>query len=160
MLGAAAAHANWRTTGISTEFKILSERDVEILDNVAENVFDAPIEASYSAEFLRDPRHHLCVALIDGVVIGFASGVHYVHPDKPPQFWINEIGVAPAYRNKGIGKGILTAMLAHARKIGCSEAWVLTDDESEAARALYRSAGGRETLGVVMATFDLGGPAG
>jgi hypothetical protein len=23
------------------------------------------------------------------VVVGFASAVHYVHPDKAPQMWIN-----------------------------------------------------------------------
>ena len=37
----------------------------------------------------------------------------------------------------------------------CSEAWVLTDEENLAARAAYRSAGGKETSGVVMVTFPL-----
>ena len=26
-------------------------------------------------------------------IVGFASAVHYVHPDKPPELWINEMGV-------------------------------------------------------------------
>ena len=34
------------------------------------------------------------------------------------------------------------AMVEHARALGCSEAWVLTDEANDAANALYRSVGG------------------
>lgn len=57
-----------------------------------------PIDPTWSAEFLRDPRHHIAVAIEDGVVVGIASGVHYLHPDKPPELFVNEVGVAPAFR--------------------------------------------------------------
>jgi hypothetical protein len=53
--------------------------------NVAAEVFDNPIDADLTAEFLGDARHHLAVAIDDGLVVGFASAIHYVHPDKPPQ---------------------------------------------------------------------------
>lgn len=46
-----------------------------------------------------------------------------------------------------------------ARSLQCSGAWVLTDETNFAARALYSTAGGRETQGVVMYEFNLG-PAG
>jgi aminoglycoside 6'-N-acetyltransferase I len=59
------------------------------------------------AEFLRDERHHLAVAIEDETVVGFASGVHYVHPDKPAELWINEVGVAPSHHRRGIGKPLL-----------------------------------------------------
>jgi len=79
------------------------------------------------------------------LMIGFASAVHYVHPDKEPQLWINEVSVAPPYPERGIGKAVLHALLERGRELGCSEAWVLTDKENLPARALYASAAGEET---------------
>ena len=73
-----------------------------------------------------------------------ASAVHYVHPDKAPELWINEIGVAPSHQGKGIGKRLLNALLAKARDLGCAEAWALTEEENTVARRLYRSMGGNE----------------
>jgi GNAT superfamily N-acetyltransferase len=78
-------------------------------------------------EFLADPRHHLAVAIEQGVVIGFASGVHYVHPEKAPQLWIDEISVVPEYRRQGVGKTPLRLLFDIVRTHGCTEAWVLTD---------------------------------
>ena len=75
--------------------KFLSANDVAVFDRVAEDVFDYPVRLDLAAEFLHDPRHHIAVALDGGVVVGMASAVHYVHPDKPAQLFINEVGVAP-----------------------------------------------------------------
>ena len=69
--------------------------DAAVLDRVADDVFDYPIDPRWTAEFLADRRHHLAVALDGDLVVGMASAVHYVHPDKPPELWINEVGVAP-----------------------------------------------------------------
>jgi aminoglycoside 6'-N-acetyltransferase I len=135
---------------------LLTRAEMSVLDRVADEVFDDPIDAAGAAEFLADPRHHICVAIEDGLVVGFASAVHYVHPDKPAsELWINEVGVSPAYRQRGVAKAILAKLLAHAKDIGCREAWVLTDEDNAAARALYRSAGGKETRGVVEVDFQL-----
>jgi aminoglycoside 6'-N-acetyltransferase I len=109
-----------------------------------------------AAEFLRDHRHHLAVAVEDGMVVGFASGVHYVHPDKPSEMWINEVGVAPRHQGRGLGKAVVRALLEHAKRLGCREAWVLTDRSNSAAMRLYASAGGEEAPGDhVMFNFAL-----
>jgi ribosomal protein S18 acetylase RimI-like enzyme len=79
------------------------------------------------------------------LVVGFASGVHYLHPDKPPELWINEVGLAPTHRRRGLGKGLLRALLEVGRANHCTMAWVLTYRDNLAAMALYSSAGG--TLG-------------
>jgi GNAT superfamily N-acetyltransferase len=98
-------------------------------------------------EFLNDPRHHLAVAIEDGAVVAFASGVHYVHPDnRVPELWINEVGVAESRRGRGLGKAVVQALLQVARQLGCSAAWVLTDRGNSAAVRLYAACGGTEQL--------------
>lgn len=64
------------------EIKLLKATDCDALLSVADNVFDDPIDLATAAEFLADARHHLAVAIADGLVVGFISAVHYVHPDK------------------------------------------------------------------------------
>jgi aminoglycoside 6'-N-acetyltransferase I len=139
------------------EIKLLGPMDSHYLDNVAEDVFDDPIVESSAQEFLNDPRHRLVVALEKNVVVGFVSAVIYLHPDKPaPELWINEIGVAPSHQRQGIGKALLQRLLEDAKQSGCSEAWVLTDRANLAAMAMYKSAGGVETLpDPTMFTFSL-----
>ena len=123
--------------------KVLSISDLPLLMNVADDVFDNPVDENFAREFLADPRHHIVVALSEGVVIGFASAVHYIHPDKPTELWINEVGVAPAHQNKGIGKAIMKELLQLGRQLGCANAWVLTDRSNEAANRLYQSTDGQ-----------------
>ena len=136
---------------------MLGATDIGTLDSVAPNVFDGAVRPELAAEVLADPRHHLAVAIADdGKVVGMASAVHYVHPDKPPQLFINEVGVSPAFHRQGIGKALLAALLARARELGCSEAWVATEPDNWAAQALYTSAGGvKDDVPFVMFTFPV-----
>lgn len=122
--------------------RLLGPADAAVLERVAADVFDAPVDARWTRCFLDDPRHHLAVALDDGVVVGMASAVDYVHPDKAPQLWINEVGVAVSHRRRGIGRRLVDALLAHGRELGCTEAWLGTEATNVAARRLYESAGG------------------
>ena len=110
------------------EIRILGTGDEAVLDHVGRDVFDDPVDSAATRAFLADSHHHMAVAIERGTVVGFASGVHYHHPDKPaPEMWINEVGVASTHRQRGIGKQILGAIVERARALGCSEAWVLTD---------------------------------
>ena len=129
---------------VTVEIRLLGRGDSAVLHQVAPDVFDFPIAPQWSTEFFADPRHHLVVALDEQVVVGFASGAHYVHPDKPPELWINEVGVAPSHHRRGIGRRLLAALLDHGASLGCVQAWVLTSPANTAARALYAGAGGRE----------------
>jgi ribosomal protein S18 acetylase RimI-like enzyme len=139
------------------DVRLLERGDAPVLDRVAPDVFDDPIDALAAARFLNDPRHHLAVAIDADLVVGFASAVLYEHPDKPrPELWINEVGVAPTHHRHGVGRRLMDALLEAARRAGCHEAWVLTDRSNEAALRLYAAAGGHETPGDhVMFTFPL-----
>jgi aminoglycoside 6'-N-acetyltransferase I len=123
--------------------KTLSPVDLPLLLSAADDVFDNPVNETYAREFLEDPRHHIVAALVDDTIIGFASAVHYIHPDKPPELWINEVGVAAAHQGRGIGKAIMNEMLNLGKQLGCVNAWVLTDKNNIAANGLYQSIGGR-----------------
>jgi len=140
---------------MTVEIRLLGPGETAALDRVADDVFDNPVDPAHTAAFLGDPRNHLWVARDDGVVIGFASALSYVHPDKPWTLWVNEVSVAPSHRRRGIGKELMAALLAHARTLGYAEAWLATEGDNTAARALYRAAGGRETPDIVMAEFTL-----
>jgi aminoglycoside 6'-N-acetyltransferase I len=129
---------------MTIEIRLLRSGDEAVLERVAPGVFDHEPDERLTREFLSDTRHHLAVALENGVVAGFASAVHYVHPDKPPELWINEVGVAPPHRGRGLGKAVLSALLEAGRAAGCAEAWVLTHRPNVAAMRLYSSLGGKE----------------
>ena len=141
---------------MSLELRILQPRDVDVLLNVAPGVFDRPLVPQLVTEFLSDSRHHLAVAVDQGLVVGIASGVHYIHPDKPSELWINEVAVAPSHQGKGVGKAVVETLLQHGRSLGCRGAWVLTNRSNQAAMRLYATAGGEESSDdEVMFTFRL-----
>src|SRR4051812_1797517 len=138
--------------------RVLEPNEATVLDRLAPDVFDDPIDAPRRDEFFADPRHHLAVALDGDLVVGMASGVHYVHPDKRgPELWINEVGVSEAYRGQGLGRRLVETLVAHGAAIGCREAWVLTSPDNEAANRMYRGAGSipHEELSV-MFTYRMG----
>lgn len=83
--------------------RLVGPAEAAVLERVLQDVFDNAVDARYTAEFFADPRHHLAVALDGHTVVGMASALHYVHPDKPPELYISEVGVAPAYQNQGVG---------------------------------------------------------
>ena len=128
--------------GMTVNVQLVESGDAGALQRVAPGVFDGPVDPRWSAEFLADARHHLAVAIDDGVIVGMASAVHYVHPDKAPQLFINEVGVAPTYQHQGIGRRMLDVLLDRGRMLRCTEAWVLTDRSNTIAQRLYAATSG------------------
>lgn len=141
---------------MSITVRMLGPEDADVLGHVAEDVFDNEVDARHTREFLDDSRHHLAVALEGTQVVGMASAVHYVHPDKGPELWINEVGVAPPYRGRRIARQLMEALFARGRELGCTVAWLGTEPENDAARKLYAATGGKEEM-MVYVTFDLSG---
>jgi GNAT superfamily N-acetyltransferase len=130
-------------TAMAIEIRVLGPGDEAVLAHAAPDVFDHPLDPQVTAAFLADAWHHVAVALDDGRVVGFASAVHYLHPDKPhPELWINEVGVAETHRGRGLARAILRALFDAGRAVGCREAWVLTDRSNAPALRLYAASGG------------------
>lgn len=138
---------------MTIDIRVLGKGDAAVLDTVAEGVFDHAIIPEMAKRFLSDPAHHIVVAIEDGTVVGMATGNDYLHPDKPVQFWVNEMGVAPSHQRRGIGKQLLRCLLELAKGLGREEAWLGTEVDNVAARALYKSLDGEEEP-FVMYTYD------
>jgi ribosomal protein S18 acetylase RimI-like enzyme len=139
-------------------FSLAIKNDAGQFQEVADDVFDAELSVASLRLFLDDQNHHMVIVKDGATIIGFVSAVSYVHPDKPWELWINEVGVAPDWRGQGIAKCLLSMMLEHGRSIGCVEAWVLTEPENAPANALYRSVARKKDAGpttAIMYSFKL-----
>ena len=108
----------------------------------ASGLFDGPATVAWTSTFLASPGHHLLLAEVDGVDVGFVSGVETTHPDKGTEMFLYELGVDEAARGRGVGTALVDALAALARDRGCYGMWVSTEADNEAALATYRSAGG------------------
>ncbi|MDX1480374.1 MAG: GNAT family N-acetyltransferase [Woeseiaceae bacterium] len=113
-----------------------------LLEHVADEVFDHAIDPQALSAFLDDPRHLLVVAVSADVVVGMASAFEYFHPDKRPQIFINEVGVAPDYRRRGIGRQLVAMLLDAGRERGCVYAWLGTAADNAEGRACFGSVPG------------------
>lgn len=141
---------------MTVEIRLLGAGDDAILANVAPGVFDELVQPQLASEFLADPHHHIAVACEAGQVVGFVSAVDYVHPDKPRELFINEVGVAPTHQRQGLAKRLLHTVLEAGRAAGCRQAWVLTERSNLAAMRLYGTCGGVEAPDLsVMFEFPL-----
>ena len=108
--------------------RLLTLDDAALLQQTPDDVFDDPVVANRVVDVLQDPRHHVAAAIDGGRIIGFASAVHYLHPDKrQPELWINEVGVAAEFRRQGIARALLQRLQQLAFEQDCSDVWVLTD---------------------------------
>jgi ribosomal protein S18 acetylase RimI-like enzyme len=123
------------------------------------DVFDGPATPEGCIRFLGPPGaarpvNILLVAERAGRIVGFASGTVLDHPDKPPGLFVQEVGVNPDARRRGIGGALVLALRAEGRKQGCTTSWVLTEPDNTPARALYTGTGGVQTVGVVIVEWE------
>ena len=126
----------------------------ELLQRVAEDVFDAPIDRARLAAYLAEPGHLMVVAVSGGEVIGQARGMVHRQPDQPTELYIDNLGVTPARRRQGVATRMLDELIAWGRSLGCEEAWVGTEVDNEPARTLYKGRGA-EAETFVMYAYEL-----
>jgi ribosomal protein S18 acetylase RimI-like enzyme len=123
------------------EIRHVKPGDEALFDRVAVDVFDEPIDARRLAAYLAEPGHHMLVALHAGEVVAQVAAVIHRHPDKPMELYIDEVGVTPALQRQGIARRMVAEMFALGKALGCEEAWVGTEPDNIAARALYEAQG-------------------
>ncbi len=119
----------------------------------ASRLFDYAVRAEWANTFLDDPRHHLCIAYMDGEPAGMVTGVEVTHPDKGTEMFLYELGVNDRFRRAGVGRALASALAELARERGCYGMWVLTSGDNEAALRTYRGSGATETDESLMLTW-------
>jgi ribosomal protein S18 acetylase RimI-like enzyme len=119
-----------------------------------ERVVEALATRAPQTDLLGDEQTLFLVAFDGGQPVGFvlAHELPRRHGD-PTQLLVYEVDVDEAHHRRGIGKALLGELASIARERGIVEGWVLTDDDNEAAMALYRSAGGIGPQEVTMWEF-------
>ncbi len=124
--------------------RLLGPGDLQALLDAPDGLFDHPVDPAQAAAFLADPGHLIVFGTLGGAVAGFASGTVLLHPDKPPAFFVNEVGVRDGFRRRGVGRAVCAALFDAARARGCDGIWLGTEPDNEAALALYRALRGDE----------------
>ena len=107
----------------------------------AGHLFDDMPRREWTASFLAREGHHLLLATVDGEPAGFVTGIENLHPDKGAEMMLYELGVDDAFRRRGIGRSLVVALADLAAARGCTEMWVPTEPDNQAAIATYRAAG-------------------
>ena len=128
------------------EIKPATIDDLLAVERVEVGLFDYAVKPGRAREFLKDPRHHLVLTYCKNKIVGMASAFHYVHPDKDPTLFVNEVGVIEAYQNQGVGRTMVRRLCEHAKELGCKEVWVATESSNIAARKAFTAAGGIEDV--------------
>ncbi len=105
--------------------------------------------------FLANSDNALFVAAWEGQLAGFITAHRLQRFDRrKAEVLLYEVGVLAGFRECGIGKTLVQAVLHWAREVGADEVWVLTNSANPAAMALYQSMGGsEENPGTVMFVF-------
>ncbi len=119
--------------------KRIGANDAAVFTSIAPDVFDEPVDPKLLASFLTAPGHLMLLALDGDLVVGQCAAVIHRHPDKPAELYIDEVGTAATHRRQGIARAMLGEMFAWGREFGCTEAWLGTDLDNDAANALYRA---------------------
>ncbi|MBU1375686.1 MAG: GNAT family N-acetyltransferase [Alphaproteobacteria bacterium] len=127
--------------------------DAAMLDRIAIDVFDQPIDPARLAAYLAQPNHLMVVAVSQGEVVGQARGIVHRHPDLPTELYIDNLGVTPDRRRERLAMKLLDELVAWGVELGCEEAWVATEADNTAARALYAKRGA-EAEAVVMFAYE------
>lgn len=140
-------------TGI--DVRRIDEAGVATLRKVDDDIFDEAIDPAHFATYLAQPQNLLIVALDGDLVIGQCQAVMHTHPDQPPTLYLDNLGVAPSHRRRGIARRLVTEMMAWGRERGCAEAWVATEPDNVEARALYASLKGEPVEDVVYYAYKL-----
>lgn len=136
----------------SIAIRLLGPDDAELI--LTSDAFDYPADPVQTQAFLDDDRHVIMGAILDGELVGFASGIIHLHPDKQPMLFVSEVGVNERHRRRGIGERLVRDLLTATRARNIRGVWLATESYNVAARNLYARLAGRETRHIVVFDWD------
>lgn len=122
------------TPGDTAAFSAL----ISIFNTVFEHE-DPVADEAYLKTVLEEPSFAAVAAFVDGVVAGGLT-VYELKPyyHKKPQAYIYDVGVAPAWQGKGIGKALIAFVCEHYKALGFEAAYVEAEADDADAIVFYR----------------------
>ena len=125
--------------------RVLGPGDDGVLLAADPELFDDPVTAEGARDFLADGNQIMVMAFDGAEAVAFASGALLRHPDKAPSLFVNEVSTLEGHRRRGLGRAVTRGVMdaAH-RRWGCTEFWLGTEPDNDAALGLYRAMGGDE----------------
>lgn len=111
--------------------------NADLLARIAPGVFDDAIDPRRLVTYLSNPANWLCVALVDGLVVGMVMAVVHTHPDKETELFLDEIGTGDDWRRQGIARALIFKLFERADAEGIEEIWLGTETDNLPARGLY-----------------------
>ena len=122
----------------------LGEGDEAVACEVARTFKNAVIGTDLAASILANPANYLVVAEANREIAGFLLAYHLDRIDRPAgQLFIYEVAVGPDHQRRGVGKALMGFATAVVESEGLMEAFVFTNRDNAAARALYQRTGAR-----------------
>jgi ribosomal protein S18 acetylase RimI-like enzyme len=136
----------------SEDFARLAE-EIKAADWNEENDMGDYTSQSLQA-FVANDRRVLVTARRGTRLAGIASATIQLKPyEHELWLYVDEVDVPVTYRNQGIGKAMMTLLLSIAKEQDCTELWLGTERDNEAALNLYKSLEPDETEPFVGFTF-------
>lgn len=134
----------------------INPNNATLLDNVADDVFDKPIDEERRKACASSPDRVQLVSIRDGLVIGQLLAVVHRHMDKPSELYIDDLGVAGSARRQGIARRLMSKARGIGRGLGLSGIWVVTEPENVDALQLYRAMGMKSRPAIVFEEEPIG----
>lgn len=139
-----------------SDFPLIEKLALELIEFVENKEgFDLRTVLGNYQSLLKDTNSHILVAEVDGTIVGFINFTTrktLLHPGLSAL--IDELVVHKNYRNRGIGKQLIYAVIETCKRLGCCEVEVTTEFRNSNARKFYKSCGFEER-GVILEK-DLG----
>jgi ribosomal protein S18 acetylase RimI-like enzyme len=123
----------------------------------ASSLFGAPTDDEAVRAHLASPTDHLFIAYLGSSPAGYARAHELRRLDGlRPKLMLYEIGTAPQFRRRGVGRALIEAAKALGRSRSASLMFAITGSRNTAAMRLYASTGGRRlALDDAILSYDL-----
>jgi len=124
------------------------------------NHYGQPVEPRLTRAWLADQLQNgslnVFVAEQDDSLVGFATSVRIPASLRLGHWWqIRDLYVLPAYRRQGIARALLNAVRSAAETTGALRLGIQTEENNEAALALYGGVGYVPIAGYLTLTLSL-----
>jgi ribosomal protein S18 acetylase RimI-like enzyme len=90
-------------------------------------------------EFLTSDQRFYLLAYQGSEIAGAIHGYVLLHPTGVKYLYIDEVDTMVPYRRQGVATAMMQEVFSIAREYGCDEAWLGTEHDNIAAKALYVS---------------------